>query len=68
MGAIYYYRIEVNEAIICHNLTLGVRNLSYRNSISRPMKNIDPETITNRMICFISLLMGGAFGFFYGIS
>jgi len=32
------------------------------------MKNLDPETITNRMICFISLLMGGAFGFFYGIS
>lgn len=32
------------------------------------MKSFDPETITNRMICFISLLMGGAFGFFYGIS
>jgi len=32
------------------------------------MKNLDPDTITNRMIFFISLLMGGAFGFFYGVS
>ncbi len=32
------------------------------------MKNIDPGTITNRAICCISLLMCGAFGFFYGVS
>ena len=32
------------------------------------MKNIDTDTITNRAICFISLLMTGAFGFFYGVS
>jgi len=31
------------------------------------MKNIDSDTITNRGICFISLLVSGAFGFFYGI-